>query len=218
MRHEATLRSAARGRPCLPPARWTGGIERALEWAFRNERVGLDHPSASVAPAGPSYGLEYVAIRQAELGARVDGGGVSAAHHDAEAIAAAVGRLPWWLAVTIAESARSGSRPLGLAMAEVRVEPAAWQAGAHGYSARTEVVERIEVKARGRGGRASTREVRWCPVVYRPSLARIEADRETYLRWWFAVVDLSVGLRGKLDQWALTDELPPMRPWLEERC
>lgn len=211
--HDARLHIPARRRLLT---KREGGIERLLVWAFKAEKAQFTHPQEpKLERPAPRWGLEYVAMRQAELGADIDGGGYSHPHDDAETVAAAVSALPWDVAVMIAECARADMRPLGRSCEKPRYSPRAWKKTAYGMTAETEVVERVETKARGRRGRRSSREVRACPVVLRPTRTQVHADRETYIRWLMALLDLSVNLArsGRLREWILTTDLPPEAPW-----
>ena len=114
----------------------------------------------------------------------------------------------------MAENARAGTRPLGQSCAWPRFIPAlGWQQGAHGSSARTEVAEVYEVKARGRRGRMSRREDRCCPIRLAPAEAVIVADQQTYTRWLSALRTVRDATARHLTCWVMTDDMPPERPW-----
>ena len=74
------------------------GVQAALEWAFRVERAQLElPPPKDVTEESFRFGLEYVLLKRAALGCKVDGGQHkigSSTHPDAEVIAATVAGMP----------------------------------------------------------------------------------------------------------------------------
>jgi hypothetical protein len=52
------------------------GVQQALEWAFRVEKVQLERPERPDPERcqGYGFGLEYVLLQRAVLGCQVDGG------------------------------------------------------------------------------------------------------------------------------------------------
>lgn len=197
-------------------------VQQILEWAFRVERARLwdAEPRGLDEPAG--YGLEYVLIERARLGCRVDGGGQSWPHEDAETVAALVEQVPETyggrrMAAAIAEHARCGSTPDWMPGARVRCVPVAWaKPNQHGATAKTELVEVITHKHRGRTVR---REVWACPVTYTPTAQQLAAARRHYLLWRMALTDLRHRLGYvTLRDHVLTDVLPPAEPWAREGC
>ena len=196
------------------------GIEALLHWAFGREHARLDFDDIGLAALGYGYVSSMVAISEHEqLGCRVQGGGRSRPHDDAEAVAAAVAALPPTLggrgmAMTIAEHARAGTRPDALVGVVQRIEPVTWTSrGAGGQ--RKGAVERLPRESYVERGR-----VRWfvptvVPITWRPSSQEIAAKRRAWLAWWGALRDLRAGLaaNGDLRGWVLTDEMPPRAPW-----
>lgn len=192
-------------------------VQRILTWAFADECAQLWRDAETANPdRGGGYGLEYVMIQQARLGCRVDGGGTSDPHDDAEAVAAAVGNLPVGLggrqmAVRVAELARAGMAPDWMPHAQTRCVPVSRRLHKHGMFSDTEVAEVIKYRHRGR---VVEREVRFCPVTYSPSQAHIAAARRGYLDWWGALHDIRSSLQTmRLRDHAVSDAMPAMQPW-----
>ncbi|TDK51149.1 hypothetical protein [Antarcticimicrobium luteum] len=192
-----------------------------LDWAFAREKVRLDFDAGEDGMQAWGYG--YVSstaaiIRHEQLGCRVDGGGSSPCHPDADTVAAAVAALPEGcggrrMAIWIAELARAGQVPDCMADARPICEPVDWQCNRHGWSAKSVVVDRIETP--GRGGRMVQCDVRLCPVRYRNSAQEIAAARRRWLGWWGALRDLRETFRiyGGLTAFEVTEVMPPRQPW-----
>lgn len=207
-------------RPCVVPAapvKRALSVVKALEWAFAVEQVSIEfdevNPDAYTVGCDPIWRM----MRQAELGCRVQGGGVSPRADDAEVIASIVARLPVanggkGMALQVAHHARACSVPDPLVGAVPRVVPRdGWRLTKHGEFARTEVVGQVETVYRGR---KAVHDLVACPVSYSPSAAQISAARRGYLDWWGALLHLrhelaTCGL-ATLD---LTQDMPPMTPW-----
>jgi len=199
-------------------------IQWLLKWAFGTENARLDFGSAA-AMAGhdlPHFGTEYVMIERARLGCRVDGGGHSDPHADADVVASVVAALDEghggrWMAIAVAEYARAGRVPDWMDGARPRCVPAQWRQHKHGAYAQTELIEVIAYKHRGRKVR---REVRCCPVIYTPTPSQIAAARRFYLTWWGALLDLAAALRayGGLVAYDVSAAMPPLTPWRAERA
>lgn len=194
-------------------------VQALLDWAFRRECATLDfyedHAPAQGAAMG--FGLEYILIQQARLGCRVDGGGRSLPHHDADIVAAAVSSLPNRLggrgmAIQVAELAKAGRCPNWMPGAITRVEPASWKVNRHGKHGQSELLEVINYMWRGRMVR---REVRYCPIIYTPSPAQIAGSRRNYLLWWNALFELRNTFKtyNNLMDYEVGDELPAKTPW-----
>ena len=193
-------------------------VQAALEWAFRVEKVWIDLPDPRPAEErGTGFGMEYVLIQRAILGCKVDGGGQSDPHEDAEVIAAAVGGLPESLggkrmALIVANAARAGTPPDWMPGAQPRAVPSEWRENQHGRRAAEEVVEVLRVRARGRLRKV---EVRAYPIRWVPHPDQIRDARRAYYHWWHALVWLRDALRegGMLREIEIVDVLPPARPW-----
>jgi hypothetical protein len=193
----------------------TLSIKAALEWAFGSERVSVEFDEINDAP--PATDTIYRLMRQGVLGCKIDGGGKSFGHHDAEIIASFVARLPLehggkGMAVQIANLARAGVAPDWMPGAAPRCVPREWRLTKHGDFARTEVVGKGEIEFRGRKVKY---DLMACPVTYSPSAAQIAAARRDYLLWWGALLDLRHELHhfGGLTSIALTQDMPPLSPW-----
>jgi hypothetical protein len=190
-----------------------------IQWAFQREcaqvefdGLGLDE----VAP--PAFGMEYVLLERARLGGmRIDGGGRSPCHPDADVVAAALATLPdshggHRMALSIAELARAGQVPDCMANARPRIEPVAWRQSKHGPRAQIETVGVEVYQSRGRWRQV---ERKACPVRYAPSQAEIMGARRRYLAWWGALLHIrqTLQLSRDLTAFAVTDTMPAMEPW-----
>jgi len=224
-----SLRSLAREMGIAPPmpdarrviaAPVTGrramSVVQALEWAFAVEHAQLDF-EGDQAPEGYGCGVStvWVIMQRGNLGCDIDGGGRSSPASDADIIAAAVAALPTehggrGMAVQIAEYARAGRVPDWMPDARPRVVPVDWRETKHGRFARTEVVERISYRHRGR---LLSRDVLCCPVRIVPTASQIAAARRNYLNWCGAILHLQWWLSGALDGIDLTGDLPALTPW-----
>lgn len=203
------------------------GIEDLLHWAFAKEWARLEFVAADEAFEMLGYG--YVSstaaiIRHEQLGCRVDGGGRSLPHPDADVVASAVATLPEArggrrMAVVIAEHARAGTRPDAMPGAVPRCVPVEWTRRGRGgrEQGKAEIVGRITYL---KGGRLRSCDVRAVPVTYRPTADQIAAARRHYLDWWGALRELRASFQayGGLSAWGLTNKMPPMEPWKTTGC
>lgn len=212
------LAATSAPRPAVPAARVVKhlGIVDALEWAFSTERAGLALGGPGVEL--PSFGLEFVLIQQAMLGAQVDTSrGRSSAADDAELIADAVSSalLPPD-AIWVAEMARAGQVPNAMVGAVPRCVPKAWSKGNQfGRLAKSEVVNVVSYRW---GARMIKREVRATPVTYVPTASQIAAARRGWLDWCGHLLSIRAALQAVDLQWIqITDDMPPLTPWRESR-
>lgn len=199
-------------------------VQHALEWAFRLEKAQLElpPPTDSEAAETRAYGLEYVLLRQAQLGTKVDGGRFkrdSYTHEDAEVIAATLLMLPDALggkrmAIRIAELARAGITPDWMPGVVPQCLPRETRRNQHGVRAVTEVVGTERVLSRGKW---RTVEVLVCPVIWRPHQEQIDAARRGYQDWVKALGWVSEALRGSamLREVVVVEGVPKWAPWLE---
>lgn len=194
-------------------------VRDALEWAFRREYAQLQ-PPGEIEPEYPRPGVStiWVMIQRGNLGCKIDGGGRSDPHPDADVIAAIVSALPdsaggFRMATQVAELARAGIEPDWMPGARQRCVPVGWhKENQHGPRARTEVWETIEFVHRGRRFK---REVPYCPVTYTPTATQISAARRRYLDWYAALLEIGHQLRtcGMLKTVEVTTVMPPLTPW-----
>jgi len=204
-----------------PKTRRELGVQAALEWAFRIEHAQLELPlPKDITEEGFGIGLEYVLLRRAVLGCKIDGGlhkigGYT--HEDAEVIAATVSGIPVSLggkrmAIRVAELARAGLTPDWMPGAVPRCVPVEMKRNRHGDRAISVVVgeERVLV-----GGKWRYVEIRACPVIYSPHPQQIEAAREGYDDWWKVLDWIRDGLvaGGMLREIEVTAAMPKVRPW-----
>ncbi len=197
-------------------------VQQALEWTFRVEKAQLElpPPTDSEGAEAQGYGLEYVLLRQAQLGTKVDGGRFkrdSYTHEDAEVIAATLLMLPDALggkrmAIRIAELARAGITPDWMPGVVPQCLPKETRRNQHGVRAVTEVVGTEWVLSRGKW---RTVEVLVCPVIWRPHQEQIEAARRGYQDWVKALGWVSEALRGSalLREVIVVEGVPKRRPW-----
>lgn len=199
-------------------------IRSALEWAFGVEKVGLDLDNVPEWHVGVD--TVWRLMRQHELGCRVDGGGRSSAHPDAEIIASFVAALPvarggGSMAVRIAELARAGLAPDPMLDARLRCVPLQLSQGnQHGPRAKAEEVPKDEPgrwsRLVGPGRPAGSQ---WCRVTYTPTAQQVGSARRGWLSWWGALLYLAQDLRtcGRLEHVVITQDMPPVAPW-EQRA
>ena len=193
-------------------------IWELLVWAFQVERVSIDFDElASTAGERPGVSLEWMMIQRAAVGCKIDGGGRSEPHPDADLVASAVSCLPEGcggrrMAVWLAEMARAGRWPdWGEGMVS-RCEPVAWRQCKHGRYAERELWTgqgRWPAHHLGQG------DGYCCRVVFTGSAREQAALRRDWLLWWGALLELQTTFRLRCDLtgFAVTDEMPPRAPW-----
>lgn len=207
----AEARCEARKRPV--------SILDLLEWAFQREKVQLDFSEAGAIGLAcrPTVSSSYLVARHAELGCRVDGGGYSLCHPDADIVADALVQLPdrvggVRMAIWLAELARAGAKPDWGKDDRARCEPVEWRRSKHGDHAR---VREIDVARHVHRGRVVQTRVMLCPVRYMNTADDVARSRRDYLRWWGALLELRSCLQigAPLSAYVLTGEMPPRAPW-----
>lgn len=190
-----------------------------IEWAFQRECASLDFDEmASTAGERPSVSPLWVLAERRHIGCKIDGGGTSEPHPDADIVASALAALPdarggRRMAIWIAELARAGMRPDWMEGATTRCVPLDLGREKPGRPPKSEVCGTVEVVNRGR---KRTVEMRWCPVTFTPTAQQIASARRSYLLWWDALHDLRVNMQhGGLSAWRVTNDMPPRKPWLK---
>jgi hypothetical protein len=197
------------------------GVQAILEWAFRVEKAQLELPQRrDIDGEGFGFGMEYILIRRALLGCKVDGGGRSSqsyTHEDAEIVAATLAGMPDRLggkrmAIHVAELARAGMTPDWLPGVVPRCVPLEIKNNQHGERATTIVVGTERVKTRGKW---RTVELLACPVTWRPHPEQIASARRGYEEWWQVLDWVRDGLiaGGMLREVKVTAAMPKVRPW-----
>ncbi|MBV7408192.1 hypothetical protein [Maritimibacter sp. DP1N21-5] len=210
-----------------PGVRVEAGIWPLVQWAFQRECARLEFDEIDrITGARPGFGTEFVMIERARLGCKVDGGGRSEPHPDADVVAAAVAALPVVhggrsMAVHIAEAARAGMMPDAM----VGAVPRAWPAGKrdHGPGRPSKVADAADLGSLGwphqrrvnRRGVRVVEPVQFCPVVWSPTSSQIGAARRGYLAFWGALAEVRDNLRiGRgLSCFDVTLAMPPKMPW-----
>ena len=191
-----------------------------IEWAFQRECAQLDFDEmASTAGERPSVSPLWMLMQRHNLGCKVDGGGRSDPHPDADMVASALAALPEArggrrMGIWIAELARAGLRPDWMPTAQTKCEPVEIHKGRHGAYAKSEPCGQIELVSRGRKRLV---ELRWCPIRFTCTPDKIAAARRDYLRWWDALYDLRISFQryGGLTAWRVSDAMPPRTPWIK---
>lgn len=201
-----------------------------LEWAFRTEKAQLEFPGDGVNLGGYGYISSTAAIIQHEmLGCRVDGGGTSSCHPDADVVADAVAALAHGhgrrTSIWIADLARSGQEPDWMRDVTPQVLPVETRTNRHGVRAKTENAAILGEQGwepqprRNRKGVTVHDAVDFCPVVCRPSPSEVARARRAYISWWSLLFDLrsSFEIYGGLTSFEVTDEMPSRAPWSKVR-
>ena len=163
-------------------------------------------------------------MRQAELGCRVDGGGVSSdPHEDAQTLAHALAVLPEGrpMAIRIAELARSGLTPNWYQNEPPRIFPYEMHTNRWGEKSKTSNASGLgkagweDQPRRNRKGVVVYDAVKYTPCVWYPSSASIARAKRDYLSWWGALLGLmnSFHIHSGLTSYIITDEMPDMTPW-----
>ena len=195
-------------------------ILQLLEWAFRKEKVRIDfEQGAGERPQGAlkGYGMEYLLVKQAELGCRVQGGGTSEQHPDADLVADALAVLPEGvggrrMALVLAELARTGETMGWGSDLAPQVQPVEWKQTKHGLFAATEACGKARYESRGKVREV---ELRCCPVTIENHPRDQARARRDYLLYWSALKELrdSFQICRQLTAHQVTEGLPPMKPW-----
>lgn len=203
-------------------------IQQLLEWAFQKEfaTIDFDRDSGFDIRSFPKVSPEYHMIEQARLGCRVDGGGRSEPHPDADLVADALAVLPegcggQTTAILVAELARAGRVPDWMPDAQPRFYPVETHTNRYGTRAKEVEAKSFDKNAwldhprRNRKGVVVYDKSKCCPCNVRPSSAEIAHRRRVYLMWWAALLDLrsTFQCRGALTCFAVTMEMPIQIPW-----
>lgn len=201
----------------------TMSIQRALEWAFRDECARIEFDEIAETSGGVRVGVDaiWLLMQRGRLGCQIDGGGHSEPAADAQVIASIVAQIPpehggKAMAVRVAELARAGRVPDWMPAARPRYHPDDVSQNQHGWTAKTEDSARLgsrgwqPIERRGRKGRLRKEPVLFCPVHIAPTAAQIGRARRDYLEWWGALLWLRSELGRFMD---LTRAMPPVSPW-----
>ncbi|MDT1061890.1 hypothetical protein RM190_08485 [Paracoccus sp. CPCC 101403] len=194
-------------------------IQQALEWAFAVEhaRIDFDETGAHEFDRGGVDAI-WILQRQHELGCRIDGGGSSEPHDDAQIVAALVARLPIeyggrQMASKIAEWARSRSAPDWRVDERRRIVPCGWEmtdAGEWWWATR----KLKEVTFRDSRSRMKTYRPEICPVSLTGSATVLGQRRREYLAWHGALTYLLYDLSWvRFTSIRIVDGLPELAPW-----
>lgn len=204
--HHRTITAATR----------TMSVQQALEWAFATEKAQIDFDQYG-AHQFDRVGIDplWRAMRLAEVGCVVDGGGSSDPHPDATIIAGAVEAvLPRKMALTVVELARARRPHAWEADATPRIVPHAWHMTDDGnWTAETRKLE--EVTFIDRKSRVKRYRPEVCPIRYAGGARVIGEARRVYLDWYGALLEVATHLRrpNALLTIEITDDMPPLSPW-----
>jgi hypothetical protein len=200
-----------------------------LVWAFQREAAQLDlrrDRFADGCVAGYGYtSMTAIIAEHEQLGCRVDGGGRSDPHPDADMCASAVSVLSEGcggqrMALTIAEHARANTLPDW--HVETFFEPREMVSNQHGRMSKTANAADLGSvgwpawKRINRKGVRVSEPVMYCPVILRGGAAQVAARRRHWLLFRSALLELRTSFQSgnDLTSWVVGDELPPLRPWI----
>lgn len=195
-------------------------IQQALEWAFAIERAQIDFDELGAHEFDrPGVDNIWILQRQHELGCRVDGGGSSDPHPDAQIIAAAVEALPIEMggrrmALLVAECARARRAPDWREDERRGIVPCGWDMTDDGEWLATtrKLPEQVYRVAKSR---KKTYRPELCPISYTGSASVLAKRRRDYLAWYGALLHL-LGQLSWGDAFTairLVDGLPSVSPW-----
>jgi hypothetical protein len=199
------------------------GVWEILCWAFQRECVSLDLGEELT---GLSSKVNVDPIQKmveiAALGCRVEGGGSSQSHHDADLVAATLAVLPkemggFRAATWVAELARAGSAPYWRTRREV--VPVDMKRNQHGFYAKVVDANLVEdcgwnLTYLSGKKRTSKRRADYCQCVIRPSDAEIGRMQRQYLAWYGILLQVRSALQiTHLTAHVVTDRMPPRTPW-----
>lgn len=215
-------------RPITGAGKCCVSVVELLHWAFQRECAQLDFDELRTVAGSVQIGVDtvYRLMELRRLGCRVDGGGRSDPHPDADVVASAVAALPEGhggrgMAIRLVELARVGCSPDWMPDATPRFHPVDVHINRHGVNAKKDDAAKLggagwpAQPRRNRKGVIVRDVVEFCPVVCRPSVSDIAQARRGYLQWWAALLDLRDTFRvyGGLSAFKLNSEMPSMRPW-----
>lgn len=199
-----------------------------LIWAFQREcaRIEFNDPVPTDREEIRTVSMEYIMMQRARLGCRVDGGGSSDPHEDADLVANALATLPEGcggrrMALWLADLARAGRTPQW--DIKTMIVPLDTQTNQWGCRAITEDARDLGAQGwppqprRNRKGIIVHDAVRYCPVIIRGDAAEVAAARRSYLAWWGALLEIrtTFQIRQDLTAHRVTDVMPVKAPWKE---
>lgn len=206
-------------------------IRLALEWAFMTEYASLDLGD-NLSNTQVGVDTLYKLIQRNRLGfVRIDGGGKSMPHDDAELISASLTKLAIVsqnrsLALLVADCARLGRPVDWMEGAVPKIEPAEWKSRrgfSKGDMAKETVLRKYTIAKKVPHPRnpeksitrKSKVEEAWCPCIWTTTLQEIETARQNYTQWVSALGWIRDDLikSGDLETISLTDRLPVACPW-----
>ncbi|UFS64383.1 hypothetical protein LO749_09400 [Paracoccus denitrificans] len=196
-------------------------IQQALEWAFAVEHARIDFDETGAHEFDrPGVDTIWILQRHRELGCRVDGGGTSDPHPDAQIIAAAVEALPIGvggrrMALLVAECARARRVPDWREEERRGVLPCGWDMTDDGeWLAGTRKLD--PQTYRDRKGFKKTYRPEICPISYTGTAVVLAKRRREYLAWYGALLHLLYELSwcSGFTAIRIVDGLPDRSPWI----
>jgi hypothetical protein len=195
------------------------GVLQLIEWAFQREYIRLEFDDTSRETGTlPGVSMEWIMMERAKLGRKVDGGGRSDPHHDADIVASSLVVLPEVyggrrMAMDIAELARAGQHPDWMGNAQPSCEPVAWRNSKHGRYAQRELCREIGASWPGDQVQGKS-DGFWCPVTFSATKQDIAAAHRRYLAWYGALLELRhVFQISHLTSFTINNRMPPKTPW-----
>jgi hypothetical protein len=198
-------------------------------WAFQREAAQLDFARKGDDAQGfVGFGftsMTAIIAEHEQLGVRVDGGGRSDPHPDADLVASAVSVLSEGcggerMALMMVECARAGALPEWHVEASIR--PRDWFTNRHGRHAVT--ADAADLGLSGwpaqsrvnRKGDTVVDVVRYCPVIVQGGASEVARKRRQWLQFRSALLELRASFRigSDLTSWVVNESLPPLRPWV----
>lgn len=200
------------------------GVWEILCWAFQQECVSLDLDEQRTGLQS-KVGVDPIfrMVEIARLGCRVQGGGVSQSHHDAEIVAGTLAVLPdncggSRMATWIADLARSGRQPDW--QSAPSIVPVETRTNRWGVRAVTADAQDLGSEGwphqprRNKKQRIVYDPVLYSPCLIRPSPSQVARFRREYLAWYGALLEIRIALQTThLTSHVVSKRMPPRAPW-----
>ncbi|MFC3060044.1 hypothetical protein [Paenirhodobacter populi] len=206
--------------PVRPTPPKSMSIQRALEWAFADEKAQLEFGDETGAHEYDREGVDplWRAMQIRKLGCTVDGGGSNPPAADAQIIAAEVARLPEGvggrqMSLQIVECARARSEPEWGRSARFACVPQGYDFDENTGERIAYVVKVGEWSYWDRNRHRKTVDLEACPVTYTGTAVHIASQRRNYHLWWGALLHLQSALSCRYLDFELTKSMPVMSPW-----
>lgn len=192
-----------------PRAKVEISIERLVQWTYHDQRAHM--APAATGPVSRSNFDDFDDI--AELGWLVSGSSLSAGalHDDASAIHDVVARMAPDARRTLMVHGFMRTRPDPHVGAHHHLGPAGWDVFEHPHNPGTYLRSPKTANETKNGG--------WyVPLIEIDRPFEVRRDRRDWLAWAGGLADLHGRVGRLLTAYALTDELPELRPWGDSGC